>query len=156
MNENKHLLIVSHAPSQNTRILTDAVVRGATDPAVDNIDVRLAAPLQAGVEQVLWADGIILGTTENFGYMSGALKDFFDRIYYPCLEKTEGLPYAMFIRAGNDGSGARSSIERIVTGLRWKAVAEPVIAAGAFQTHYTGRCEELGMMVAAGLEAGIF
>ena len=114
------------------------------------------APLQAGPSDVLWCHGLILGTTENFGYMSGALKDFFDRIYYPCLEATQGRPYALFIRAGNDGSGARSSVERIVTGLKWRAVAQPVIAAGEFTAAHVAQCEELGMTLAAGLEAGIF
>ena len=116
------LLIVSHAPSPNTRSLTEAVLRGARNPEVEGVDSCWVPPLQAGPEDVLGADALILGTTENFGYMSGAMKDFFDRIYYPCLEHTQGLPYALWVRAGNDGAGARSSIERIVSGLRWKAV----------------------------------
>jgi multimeric flavodoxin WrbA len=136
--------------------LTDAVVRGASHEDIDGVVVKLIAPLQAQPGDVLWAHAIILGSTENFGYMSGAMKDFFDRIYYPCLEQTEGRPYALFIRAGNDGSGARSSIERIVTGLRWKAVGDPVIAAGGFKPEYIEHCEELGMTLAAGLEAGVF
>ncbi|MCG8421765.1 MAG: flavodoxin family protein [Proteobacteria bacterium] len=156
MSPARHLLIVSHAPSANTRALTESVVRGASHPDIDGIVVRLLAPLEAGPPDVLWSHGLILGTTENFGYMSGALKDFFDRIYYPCLESTQGRPYALFIRAGNDGTGARTSIERIVTGLRWRAVAPPVIAAGPFQAAYVEQCEELGMTLAAGLEAGIF
>ena len=77
-------------------------------------------------------DGYIFGTPENFGYMSGALKYFFDRIYYPCLDKVGGRPYALFVRAGNDGSGALSSISRIVTGLAIKEVQEPVLIAGDF------------------------
>ena len=102
------------------------------------------------------ADGLILGTTENFGYMSGALKDFFDRSYYPCLDHTQGRPYGLFVRAGNDGLGALQSIERIVAGLRWRSVADPVIAAKTFRDEYIERCEELGMTLAAGLEAGVF
>jgi multimeric flavodoxin WrbA len=112
--------------------------------------------LQAGSEDVLWADGVILGTTENFGYMSGAMKDFFDRAYYPCLEKTEGLPYVLFIRAGNDGQGARSSIERIVAGLSWKQVQAPLICTGTWRDEFLVQCEELGATMAAGLEAGVF
>ena len=152
----KHLLIVSHAPSANTQALTEAVARGASHPDIEGVDVRVVAPLESGPADVLWAHGLILGTTENFGYMSGALKDFFDRIYYPCLDSTQGRPYALFIRAGNDGTGARASIERIITGLRWRAVAAPVIAAGQFDAAYLEQCEELGMTLAAGLEANIF
>ena len=98
-----HLLIVSHVPSVNTRAMTDAVVCGASHEDIQGVELRVHIPFDAEAEDVLWADGIILGTTENFGYMSGAMKDFFERIYYPCLEKTEGLPYALFIRAWNDG-----------------------------------------------------
>jgi multimeric flavodoxin WrbA len=152
----KKLLIVSHTPSPNTIALTRAVVEGASHEDINGIEVRLTAPLETTPQHGLGADAIILGTTENFGYMSGGLKDFFDRIYYPCLAKTESLPYALFIRAGNDGLGARSSIERIVKGLAWKQVQEPLIACGHWQESFLDQCEELGMTVAAGLEAGIF
>jgi len=84
------------------------------------------------------------------------MKDFFDRIYYPCLEKTASLPFALFIRAGNDGLGARSSIERITKGLAWKQVQAALICCGPWQDKFAGQCEELGMTMAAGLEAGIF
>ena len=151
-----HLLIVSHVPSVNTRAMTDAVASGASHKDILGVDLRVHNPFEAGAEDVLWADGIILGTTENFGYMSGAIKDFFERIYYPCLDKTEGLPYALFIRAGNDGLGARTSIERIINGLAWRAVQEPLICSGDYQESFTELCEELGMTMAAGLEAGIF
>lgn len=152
----KNLLIVAHTPSHNTRCLADAVLRGAQHPDIEDITVRCVAPLQSGADDVLWAHGIILGTTENFGYMSGALKDFFDRSYYPCLEQTEGLPYGLFIRAGSDGTGTQNAVERIVTGLRWKAVAEPLILRGTFQAEFEQDCEQLGMTLAAGLAVGMF
>lgn len=136
--------------------MTKAVVEGASHADISGIEVCLTQPLETGPGEVLAADAIILGTTENFGYMSGAMKDFFERIYYPCLEKTESLPYALFIRAGNDGLGARSSIERIVKGLTWKQVQEPLICRGAWQESFLDQCEELGMTLAAGLEVGIF
>ncbi len=150
------LLIISHSPSPNTKTLSDAIAKGAGNDAIDSIIVRECPPLQAEAEDVLWADAIILGTTENFAYMSGAMKDFFDRIYYPCLEHTEGLPYALYIKAGLDGQGAKTSVERIVTGLKWKQVQPTLICQGDFRPEFLKDCEELGMTMAAGLAAGIF
>ena len=152
----KKLLIVSHTPSPNTQAMTRAVVEGASHVDFTGIEVVFRPALETGPREVLEADAIILGTTENFGYMSGGMKDFFDRIYYPCLEQTESLPYAMFIRAGNDGLGAKGSIERIVKGLAWKQVQDPLICRGKWQGSFMDQCEELGMTLAAGLEAGIF
>jgi multimeric flavodoxin WrbA len=152
----KHLLVVAHVPSPNTRRLRDAVLRGARHEDVDDVEVRALTPIEAGPDDVLRAQAVILGTTENLGYMSGALKDFFDRSYYPCLDKTEGLPYALYVRAGHDGTGARRGVETIVTGLRWRAVREPLICRGDWREDFVDQCEELGMLVAAGLDAGVF
>jgi multimeric flavodoxin WrbA len=151
----KHLLIVAHVPSENTRRLRDAVVQGATNPEIAGIEQRVLTPFEAKPEDVLWADALILGTTENLGYMSGALKDFFDRVYYPCLELTQGKPYALYIRAGHDGTGTRRGVETIVTGLRWRAIREPLICRGDWREDFVGQCAELGTAVAASLEAGI-
>jgi multimeric flavodoxin WrbA len=151
----KRLLIVAHAPSANTEAMRDSVLAGARE-AGDTLDIVLRRPFDAGPDDVLSAQAIILGTTENLGYMSGALKDFFDRIYYPCLEHTQGLPYALYIRAGHDGTGTRRGVETIVTGLRWRAVQEPLICRGEYQPQFLPQCRELGALVAAGLEAGIF
>ncbi|WP_258868130.1 flavodoxin family protein [Alkalilimnicola ehrlichii] len=155
MSQRKRLLIVAHAPSPNTEQLVNAVLRGARHPDIDNVEALHIPPLEANADDVLNADGIILGTTENLGYMSGALKDFFDRIYYPCLEHTEGLPYALYVRAGHDGTGTRRAVDTIVTGLRWRAAQDPLILRGKFENSFIEQCEELGMYLAAGLDAGI-
>jgi multimeric flavodoxin WrbA len=152
----KRLLIVAHVPSENTRRLRDAVLRGARHEDIEDVAVRALTPFEAGPDDVLGAQAVILGTTENLGYMSGALKDFFDRSYYGCLEKTDGLPYALYIRAGQDGTGTRRAVESIATGLRWRAVREPLICRGEWREDFVAQCEELGMLVAAGLDAGVF
>jgi hypothetical protein len=150
----KRLLVIAHAPSPNTLRLREAVLAGAR--AIEGVDVACVAPLAATPEHVLACDAIILGTTENLGYMSGALKDFFDRCYYPCRERTQGLPYALYVRAGSDGTGARRSVESVATGLRWRKVQEPPILRGEWREEFVDDCRTLGMAMAAGLEAGVF
>ena len=152
----KRLLIVAHAPSPNTRTLAEAARRGATDPAIEGVETRLRRPYEAGVEDVLAADAVILGTTENLAYMAGAMKDFFDRTYYGVIGRKQGLPYALYIRAGSDGTGTAKGVERIVTGLRWRAVQAPLVCKGAWQADFERDVEELGLAMAAGLEAGVF
>ena len=152
----KHLLLVHHSQSGSTASMAQAVLDGARDPAIEGVELRVASPLSADAQDLTWADALILGTPENFGYMSGALKYFFDRIYYPCLEQRQGLPYALFIKAGNDGSGALASVRRIVTGLRWREVQPPLLVVGEIDAAALARCRELGMALAAGLEAGLF
>lgn len=154
--ENKHLLIVSHSQSGSTMRMAEAVLRGATSDAVNGVDVRHLSALDACSEDLLWADAVILGTPENFGYMSGAMKYFLDRVYYDCEGKVNGKAYALFVRAGNDGSGAISSLRRILTGLAVKEVQAPVLIAGEFDAARLSECEELGLTLAAGLEAGIY
>ncbi|WP_300273164.1 flavodoxin family protein [Halomonas sp.] len=151
----RRLLIVAHAPSPNTRRLREAVERGARHPEIDGIEVVVKSPLEAGPDDVLACDAILLGTTENLGYMSGALKDFFDRSYYPVLEERQGLPCALYVRAGHDGTGTRRAVEGIVTGLRWRWVQAPLILRGEWQEAFVEQVEELAMTLAAGLEAGM-
>lgn len=129
---------------------------GASDPAAGAVDPRMVDAIEADADDVLAADALVFGTPENFGYMSGALKYFFDRTYYPCLDRVAGKPYALFVRAGNDGQGAIASVTRIVAGLKLKAVCEPVLMSGDFSDEKLEECRELGRLLAAGLDAGIF
>jgi len=152
----KQLLIVAHAPSPNTRKLAEAALRGARHPDIEQVETRWVPPLEAQPQDVLQADAIILGTTENLGYMSGALKDFFDRCYYPVLEEKQGLPCALYIRAGMDGTGTRRAVESIVTGLRWNWVQTPLTLRGEWQDAFEQQVEELGLYMAAGLDNAVF
>ncbi len=152
----KHLLIVYHSQSGTTTRMAEAVIRGANHADINGVAVRVKKALDADAEDLLWADGFILGTPENFGYMSGAMKYFLDRVYYPCENKINGRPWALFVRAGNDGSGAISSVRRILTGLAVKEVQEPLLIKGEFDEARLADCEELGLTMAAGLEAGVF
>jgi hypothetical protein len=120
------------------------------------LELRERPALQAGLDDLLWADGLLLGTPEHFGYMSGALKDFFDRTFYPAEGHTEGRPYALFVSAGNDGTGTAAAVARIATGYRWNAIAPPLIVVGEPSPQDLARCEELGATMAAGLATGVF
>jgi multimeric flavodoxin WrbA len=152
----KTLLIVAHAPSENTQLMVNAVLKGAQHPDIEQVTARWISPLEATPAHVLACDGIIMGTTENLGYMSGALKDFFDRCYYPCLEAKQGLPCALYVRAGNDGTGTCRAVESICTGLRWSWIQPPLICRGEWQIKFLAQCETLGMTMAAGLDVGIY
>ena len=152
----KQLVIIAHAPSPNLQRMLDAIVRGAQHPDIENIDVRVVKPLEAGPDDALAADAIILMTPENLGYMSGAMKDFFDRTYYPVLEEKQGLACALVVRAGFDGTGTLRALNTILTGLRWKQVQEPLWCKGEWDEAFLEQCEELGMSMAAGLEGGIY
>ena len=152
----KSLVIIAHMPSENTRRLAEAVRDGAQSDEIAGVTSRLISPFEADAADVLNADAVILGTTENLGYMSGALKDFFDRTYYGCLDKTDAKPFAAFIRAGLDGTGTKRAILSITGGLRWRAVQDPLVCKGDFREEFVGDCRDLGMAVAAGLEAGVF
>lgn len=152
----KTLLIVANQPSENTKTLAQCVLKGARHPDIDGVTAILKEPLQTTPDDVLQCDGIIVGSTENFGYMAGLVKDLFERIYYPCIEHKQGLAWGLYVKAGNDGAGTIASINRIVTGLRWSAIQEPLLLSGQYQDDFNKQCEELGMTMAAGLEAGIY
>ena len=154
----KSLLIVAHTPSPNTLKLGKALLRGAQAPEVSGVNAQLRSPFDCDAELVLDSDAIILFTTENFGYMSGALKDFFERIYYPCLEqpgRNEGKPFALVIRAGLDGTGTDIAVHKITTGLKWREAQALLLCHGDYSPEFETQCEELGMTIAASLEAGL-
>ncbi|HZR37857.1 MAG TPA: NAD(P)H-dependent oxidoreductase [Nevskia sp.] len=151
----KHLLAIYSTQTGRTAALLEAARAGAAEFA-DEVELRVLPALRAGLEDLLWADGLLLGTPENFGYMSGAVKDFLDRIYYPSEGRKLGLAYAVFVSAGNDGSGAVRAIERIATGCGWNRVAEPVVVKGEPDAAGLARCRELGQTLAAGLACGVF
>lgn len=150
----KRLLIVHHTQSGNTEALASSVVAGAVRPG--GVEVRSLRAAQAGLADLLWCDGLLLGTPENFGALSGMMKDFLDRTYYPAEGKLTGLPYAMFVSCDNDGGGAVRQLERIATGYGWKRVAAPVICHGVPTDAHRMACEELGETLAAGMAFGVF
>ena len=150
----KSLLIVYHTGGVKTARMAESVERGARGE--DNVKVVVKRCADAGPADLLAADGLILGTPENFGYMSGMMKDFLERVFYACEGKVNGRPYALFVGAGQDGSGAVNSVDRIVTGLRLKKVHDPIIGLKELTPEVLSNCEELGAAFAAGLALGVF
>ncbi|MEW6707293.1 MAG: NAD(P)H-dependent oxidoreductase [Pseudomonadota bacterium] len=162
----KTLLIVYHSHTGGTRQMAEAVAAGAADEA--GVSVRLLRAPQAGPDDLLAADGFVFATPENLASMAGLMKDFFDRCYYPALERLNGRPYASLVCAGSDGQGAARQVERIATGWRLKAVAPALIVCTHAQTPQAilapktisaqdlRRCEELGSVLAAGLAMGVY
>jgi multimeric flavodoxin WrbA len=150
----KTLLIVYHTGGVKTAQMAQAVERGARGE--ENVNVIVKRCAEAGPEDLLAADGLILGTPENFGYMSGMMKDFLERVFYPCEGKVNGRPYALFVGAGLDGAGAVSSVERIVTGLRLNKIQDPIIGLKDLSPEVLTACEALGAAMAAGLAMGIY
>jgi len=145
------LLLVHHTPSPATAELFDAVLRGATDPEITGVDVVRRAALAATASDVLAADGLLLGTPANIGYMSGALKHFFDQVYYPVLDDTRGRPYGLYVHGNLDTEGAVRAVESIADGLGWQRVAEPVTVTGSPDKAALEACWKLGATVAATL-----
>src|SRR5580692_5630461 len=116
------LLVVHHTPSPALQEMFEAAVSGARTDEIEDVEVVIRPALTAGAADVLEADGYLLGTPANIGYMSGALKHFFDGIYYPCLEATQRRPYGLYVHGGQDTTGAVRAVQAIATGLRWRAV----------------------------------
>ena len=155
----KTLLIVFHTGGVKTADMALAVERGALAAlkeadAENEVRVLVKRCAEAGPDDVRGADAIALGTPENFGYMSGMMKDFLERVFYACEGKVEGRPWALFVSAGQDGSSAITSVERIVTGLRLKKVREPILALRELTPEVLAQCEELGATLAVGIALG--
>lgn len=145
------LLIVHHTPSPNCQAMLEAVLSGATAPEIENVEVVRRPALSATATDVLEADAYLLGTPANLGYISGALKHFFDQIYYPCLDATRGRPFGYYVHGGSDVTGAVRAIDAITTGLAWRRAAQPVTVTGEPVKSDTEACWELGATLAAGL-----
>ena len=152
----KTLLIAAHAPSANTSALAEAALRGASNTEAGATRVEIKSPLDIKPADLSDCDGFMIGTTENIGYMAGATKDMFDRCYNEWLDRREGLPVAIYIRAALDGTATRRALESIVGAQRWRLVASPLILHGPWSQDYPLQVEELAMGMAAGLDAGIF
>jgi NAD(P)H-dependent FMN reductase len=162
----KTLLVVFHSRTGGTRQMAEAACAGASPEP--EVTVRLVPAVEAQASDVLAADGYIFATPENLAALAGQMKEFFDRTYYPVLDRINGRPYAMLICAGSDGHNAARQIARIATGWRLRAVAEPLIVCTRAQTPEAIlapktivraeliRCEQLGAALATGLAAGIF
>ena len=155
MHSKKKLIVIAHAPSKNTKRMLKAVMTGANNQDISNVDVRYISPIETCAEDIQTAHAVIIGTTENLGYMSGLIKDVFDRCYYQCLESTQGLPFAFYVRAGHDGTATRRALESIAKGLHWRLVQEPLMCKGQFNEEFIAQCEELGLTMAASLDTGI-
>jgi multimeric flavodoxin WrbA len=143
------LLVVHHTPSPALQAMFEAALSGSRTDEIEGVEVVIRPALTAAAADVLAADGYLLGTPANIGYMSGALKHFFDGIYYPCLEATRRRPYGLYVHGGMDTGGAVRAVESITTGLQWRAVRPPVCVTGPPGKQDLEACWELGALLAA-------
>ncbi|ASP39922.1 flavodoxin [Bacterioplanes sanyensis] len=148
----RQLTVIAHAPSSNLSALARVLQEGA---AQADISVSVLSPLEADANAALNADALILLTPENLGYMSGAMKDWFDRIYYPCLDHTQGKPIAAVVRAGHDGTGTQQALKTITTGLRWRWVQPVLLLRGDWQADFIQQAQQLGEAMGYALEQGM-
>jgi NAD(P)H-dependent FMN reductase len=145
------LLVVQHTTSPSLHSMYDAVMSGATDSRIEGVIVISSPALSTTSSDVLAADGYVLGTPANLGYMSGALKHFFDTIYYPCLSATVRRPYGLYVHGNNDTEGAVQAVHKIATGLQWRRAQAPVMVLGEPAQADLEACWELGASIAAGI-----
>lgn len=150
----KTLLIVYHSQSGASAQLARSAWRGAAAEA--GVEVTLRRAWDAGVEDLAQADGLLLVAAENSGALSGGMKDFLDRTFYPAIARDLVLPYALLVSAGNDGRGAIRQVQRIMSGYPFPAAAEPLVLRGEVSGAHLQASRELGQALAAGLAMGIF
>lgn len=153
MSNLKNVLIIYHSQSSKTKLLADSVLKGVN--RASNVESRLKLAFDSNIDDLLWADAVIFGTPENFGYMSGTLKDFFDRTYYEAQSYQLSLPYVIFVSASNDGTNAIREIDRIVKGYPLKKAFDHLIVKGNVEEEDKRRCEELGMAISYAVCQGI-
>ena len=151
----KKLQCVIHSPSDNTSLIKKRIAQTLINKT-SNLSVSIKSPFETNAEDILNADGLLIGTTENLASMAGATKDFFDRTYYDLLEKKAGLPTAIWIRAGHDGTGTLMQFNSIIKGLRWKLVQDILICKGNWNEKFIDQCTELSLGLAIGLETNIY
>ena len=147
----KRLLIVHHTVSPATHAVHLAVMAGAQDPVIKGVEVLARPALTASALEVMEADGYLLGGPVNLGYLCGALKHFFDQIYYPCIEVTQRRPFAAYLHSNQDATGALRALESITGGLQWRQAQAPLVVSGEPSPQDLEAARELGASVAAGL-----
>ena len=151
----KKIIFISHSPSKNTKALSDIVVKTVNSKNL-KIDIEVFSPLKISSESIKKSNGVIIGTTENFGYMAGATKDFFDRCYNELLHNSQGLPVFYYIRAGLDGEGTLRAIDKILLGLKWRQVLKPIVLKGNWNNDFKNIVAEAALNFAIGIEEGIY
>jgi multimeric flavodoxin WrbA len=151
----KNILFINHSPSTNTIKLSNhiEILTKELNPDINLISLN---PFETKTNSFQSIDGVLIGTTENFGYMAGATKDFFDRCYEKLIDKTDGLPVFYYIRAGLDGEGSQVAINKILKGLKWKQVLPPLILKGAWSNNFLDEVEEKALIFINGIEMGIY
>jgi len=150
------LLVVTHSRSGSTAQLRDALLAGAAEGGGTSVATRSLAALEAGPDDVLAADAVVIATPTNFGSMAGLTKDFFERIWQPCIDVSAGKPFALVVKGSTDADGGLASVQKLVTGLRWRTVAEPLVVVGEVEQGHLDAAWELGATVAAGLAEALW
>lgn len=151
----KKITCIFNSPTINTSKISTKIFDTLNTENLD-LKIEIISPLKANKNHVIQSNGILIGTSENLGSMSGATKDFFDRIYYEVIDKTNGLPVAVWIRAGHDGTGTSRQIKSIINGLKWKLVQEILICKGPWDEKFVDECTDMSLGFAYGIEQNIF
>ena len=152
----KTVLLIAHTPAQNTLALANASMDFVANQNTGEVVMRCLSPFNVSANDVSEAAAVIIGTTENIGYMAGATKDMFDRCYYDWLDSTAAKPVAIYIRAGLDGTATKNALTSICGGLKWRLIAEPLIFHGSWQDAFCDQLSELCLGVVIGVDSGIY